>query len=609
MKKLYVNFVVSLVLALGSFASDKKVSMFFSHDIHSHLDNVSRASSIINDVRKTHPNVFLFDGGDFSMGTLYQMLFTTEASELRTLGALGYDAITLGNHEFDYGSQGLHDTLLAAKNSHEYVPRLVLANIDWQHSLSGSALIKQAFDEYGASEYTIVERDGVRIAVFGLFGKNSLDCAPTCELAFFNTIEASKRIIQTIKKNETVDMIVCLSHCGVNKKHSLSEDELLAESIPELDVIISGHAHTLFETPIVKNETFIVSSGSYAKHLGFIELTQKENGRWKLDTYTIFPIDKSVPKDERIAQKLLQFEKKIDTTKLHEYNLSSSEVLAYNSEENSVADTGYLLADTMQMAIEDLEVQTENSNISGTDIPLDMVCVPNGCVRGIYDVGNVTVKDAFASYSLGIGPDGKTGYPLVSVFIKGNELQNIVEIDASISPFLSDNALFLNRLVFHYNPHRFILNKVNKLEFITNDGSIIPIDNKKLYRIAVDLYTAKMLGSILKMTKGLMTIVPRDANGNEIQDFTKQIIYTKNGELKGWQAISYGLQKMKIIQGYKGSRALHKIKDTRLTPTSLFSHTSKTGYIIYAIALVIIACVIFAIIAIVRAKKNRQQNT
>lgn len=108
---------------------EKKIDILFTHDVHSHLDcfkvkkngektktvgGFARMKTLIDEKRKEDPELLLLDGGDFSMGTLYQTINRTEAAELTMMGRLGYDAVTFGNHEFDYRSSGLSEMLISA---------------------------------------------------------------------------------------------------------------------------------------------------------------------------------------------------------------------------------------------------------------------------------------------------------------------------------------------------------------------------------------------------------------------------------------------------------------------------------------------------------------
>lgn len=153
----------------------KRVDIMFTHDAHSHLDSFltqedgenvivggfARIKTLIDEKKAENANLFLFDAGDFSMGTLVQTIFMEEAAELRMLGALGCDVTTFGNHEFDYRSQGLADMLENAASNTDRIPALVLCNVDWE-SMEKDGLtdeqqvLKKAFEVYGVSDYIVV---------------------------------------------------------------------------------------------------------------------------------------------------------------------------------------------------------------------------------------------------------------------------------------------------------------------------------------------------------------------------------------------------------------------------------------------------------------------
>ncbi|MEG0902285.1 MAG: bifunctional metallophosphatase/5'-nucleotidase, partial [Clostridia bacterium] len=96
--------------------------------------------------------------------------------------------------------------------------------------------LKAAFDAYGGAPYTIVERGGLRIGIFGIFGKDAEACAPLSGVAFTNQIDAAKQTVAQLQA-QSADLILCLSHSGTWRNPNQSEDELLAKAVPEIDVI------------------------------------------------------------------------------------------------------------------------------------------------------------------------------------------------------------------------------------------------------------------------------------------------------------------------------------------------------------------------------------
>ena len=170
--------------------------------------------------------------------------------------------------------------------------------------------------------------------------------------------------------------------------------------------------------------------------------------------------------------------------------------------------------------------------------PVDIAVVPSGVLRDSITEGNITVSDAFKILPLGVGKDGISGYPLLSVYLSGKEIKLAAEIDASISPILSFAKLYLTGMSYDFNPNRIILNKVTDVKLF--DGiNKSEIEDDKLYRVVADLYTAQMLSVVNDQSFGLLSITPKDKDGKLVTDFEDHIIYDNNQEeLKMWVALT-----------------------------------------------------------------------
>lgn len=541
--------------------SEDTVDIAFIHDLHSYLDGyyeksgdatqevggVARIKTILDGLRAEDPDIFTFDGGDFSMGTLYQTIYTTQASELRTLGYLGVDATTVGNHEFDCGAQGFYDMFEAALESGDPLPKFVISNIDWDKMeaeglTDDQQLYKDCFEDYGVSEYTIVERGGTRVAVIGIFGKDAITTAPTCVLSFEDQVEAAKKTCAYIKENEDVDMIVALSHSGLGSAGSTnqSEDEALAKEVQDLDLIISAHSHTTLFEPIVVGDVTIVAAGCYGRYVGHVVM-ERDGDNWVYQSYELISIDEGVAKDAEAEEYVAAFRPYVDTEYLQLFGYSWDQVLAYNPYEFESVDDCYINHTEQRLGdiLSDSFVYAANlSDTAAEEGAFDIAVAPSGCIRGSFAPGYVTAADAFNSYSLGFGEDGLSGYPLVSVYLTGEELITACEIDASISDFMTSARLYFSGLSFTYNPNRRILNKVTEVLIVKPDGTTEPIDPDKTYHIAVDLYSMQMLGAVTDMSKGLLKVVPKDKDGNPITDPYAAAIYIDGKELKAWDAVA-----------------------------------------------------------------------
>ena len=611
------------------------VDIVFTHDTHSHLNTFTtvvdgletelggfaRMNTLIEAQRAQNPDTLVIDGGDFSMGTLIQTVFETQAAELRMLGYLGCDVTTFGNHEFDYRSKGLANMLTNAQASGDAVPAMVVCNVDWdtmeaEGLTEGQQRLKDAFAAYGVSDYTVLEKGDVDIAVVGVFGKDALACAPTCELKFEDPIEAVKQTVADIKANEDVDMIVCVSHSGTWEDESKSEDELLAKAVPDLDLILSGHTHTEIEEPIQHGSTYVVSCGEYGKNLGELTLAQQADGRWAMSAYELIPITSDIAVHAATQQTIDIFMDTVDTDYLARFGYTKDQVLAENDivfstqkdlenihEEHNLGD---IIADAYIYAVE---------NAADYDgVPVDLAVVPSGTVRDTYARGDITVEQVFNSFSLGIGADGVPGYPLISVYLTGREIRTAAEIDASVSDFMTTARLYCSGLNFTYNPHRLLLNKVTDV-CLEDDGQRVALEDDKLYRIVADLYSGQMLSAVTDMSYGILAIVPKYADGTPITDF-EDVIITENGrELKAWDSIARYMASFADTDGdgianvpaYYSTTHGRKLVDTSRSPLALLKNPNKFTAV-YAGLLAVAVLLIVLVVLLIRklVKKARR---
>lgn len=641
-KKLVVIWLIAVIvlplmtgMQVWAKAEPKKLDILFTHDTHSHLNSFTtivngekkevggfaKLKTLINEHKKVNPDTLVLDGGDFSMGTLIQTVYDTEAAELRMLGQIGCDVTTLGNHEFDYQSKGLADMLNAAKNSGDTVPSLVLCNVDWdameEAGLSeGQKQIQSAFEKYQVKDYVVVQKGNIKIAVLGVFGKDALVCAPTCELVWKDPVKAAKQTVEKIKKKEKVDMIACVSHSGTWDDADKSEDEILAKEVPDIDLIISGHTHSQLDKPIQHGNTYIVSCGEYGKNLGTISMTQKDDGRWKATSYELIPVSDEVNPDETTQAKIDALMDTVDINYLAKFGYTRKEVLAENDIEfNSLDEMGTkheelnlgdIISDAYVYAVEN------SDNYDGD--PVDVAVVPSGTVRDTYAKGEITVESVYNSFSLGIGKDGLAGYPLISAYLTGKELKLVAEIDASISDFMTIARLYCSGLNFTFNPHRMILNKVTDCYLTGQDGKREEIQDDKLYHVVTDLYTGQMLGSVMDISYGLLSIIPKDKEGNPIEDLEEYAIMEGNQELKAWVAIARYMQSFDDTDGdgianvseYYATTHGRKVVENSRNLVQLLKNPNKFFMLMIGIVTVAVLIVLLLIFFIRKVLRKRR---
>lgn len=647
-KRLCVFGLVAFLTVAGCFAitgmadsKEKEVDVMFLHDTHSHLNEFAtvedektqvlggfaKIKTLINKQKKDNPDTLVLDAGDFSMGTLIQVMYEEEASEIRMLGEIGVDVATFGNHEYDYRAKGLANMLKNAVASGDKLPAMVVCNVDWDSMkkegfTEDQKLLKDAFDNYGVKEYIVLDKNGVKIAITGIFGEDCLDCVPNCPLVFKNPVDALKETVETIQEKEKVDMIACVSHSGTWDNEDKSEDEILAKNVPEVDLIISGHTHTKLDKPIRHGDTYIVSAGEYGKYLGSLSMEQKKDGRWEMDDYELIIVDKDVKADAEAQAKADSFMEKVDSKYLEQFGYTADQVLCTNDIE--FATSGDVGSKHTEMNLGSIMADAYTYSVAKFDItdtrPVDVAVVPAGVIRDTYAKGNVTTENVFNSFSLGIGKDGIAGYPLISIYLTGAELKIAAEIDASISDLMSSARLYTDGLYWTYNPNRMILNKVTDVYLCDVDENCVEIDDDKLYRVVTDFYTSQMLGGVTDLSYGLLSIVPKFADGTPVENYEDAVILTEEGkELKAWVAIAEYMSSFEDTDGdgignvpekYAGKEGRKVVEDSKKVG-DLLKNPNKFFFMVLGIVLVVVAllvAIVFIIAKVVqRVIRKRKQ--
>lgn len=257
--------------------TDAYITILHTNDTHSQVEPIeagkrdgnhagyARRMGIIEQERAKTPNVLLVDAGDFSQGTPYFNLYHGRV-EVDAMNRMGYDAVTLGNHEFDNGV----DTLAAVLKDAKFA--VVSANYDVQ----GTAL------EGIVKPYVILRRGGMKIGLFGL-GVNPQGLVAEKNFApvkYLDPIPVAQEISTLLKEQHHCDLVVCISHMGTFAHGDKPSDTLLAQSTRYIDVIIGGHTHKIVTNHYVENldgdSVLLAQMGKSGARIGKITLKMGE---------------------------------------------------------------------------------------------------------------------------------------------------------------------------------------------------------------------------------------------------------------------------------------------------------------------------------------------
>ena len=237
---------------------------------------------------------------------------------------------------------------------------------------------------------------------------------------------------------------------------------------------------------------------------------------------------------------------------------------------------------------------------------VDVAITAAGVIRGSLPVGNVTVSDVFNAASLGVGTEGE----LIGIYLTGKDLKNAIELDASVQPLMSSAQLFMSGAVYSFNQNRMIFNKVDYARLQRDDGTLEKIDNDKLYFVVAGMYMGQMLGSVEETSMGILTVTPRDEQGNPIavSDLVNYVVKDENGNpLKEWYAIADYLDSM---EGDLDSRYAQpdgrKVVYKSLSPVKLLRGANIFTYIVLVLILGLITAIVFITRAVVRKIRRKK---
>ena len=274
MKRLFLLVLLGLSL-MGYAQQTRQLTILHTSDTHSRIDpipssaadsaaglgGIVRRATFLKQYRAVHPDLLLFDSGDFSQGTPYYTFFQGEV-EVRLMNYMGYTAITIGNHEYDFGLENMARIFRMAEFP------VVCANCDF----TGTPL------EGVVKPYTVVERQGIRIGIFGLSPRLA-GLVPTDkygDVRYLDPIATTREVVKTLREQERCEVVICLSHLGIHIK-GLSDEELVAAT-EGVDLLLGGHTHTVMKEPqnylnAAGQRMTVLHSGDRGTALGEVTLT------------------------------------------------------------------------------------------------------------------------------------------------------------------------------------------------------------------------------------------------------------------------------------------------------------------------------------------------
>ena len=373
-----------------------KTVILHTNDVHGAVEGYAYIAQLKADYEAKGAEVILVDAGDFSQGTTY--VSTTKGADAVTMmNAAGYDVVTLGNHEFDYGYAQLKENMSKAKF------KVVCADV---------------FNEDGTpifdASYTCTTKSGVKVGFFGMETPETQTKANPAlikGLTFATDDAFTKAAADQVAALKDADVVICLAHLGVDAESAPYRSTDLYAAVKGIDFIIDGHSHTVM-TKGEKGEP-IQSTGTAFKNIGVIVI---DNASKKIESNSLFEIKEDTAKDATVAAAAQKIIDRIDK----EYGavFAKSEVVlngakAPNGNRDSETNNGDLITDAMLWKV--------MQNKEGLTVDADhVVAITNGGgIRAAIKPGDVTKKDINT-----VLPFGNT---VVTIYITGEELLEVLE--------------------------------------------------------------------------------------------------------------------------------------------------------------------------------------
>lgn len=450
------NKIVFLVLCLllwcslfsGCADEHAQLTILYINDLHGHLEEfkehqkdkatvggIARIATLVNQVRteveSAGGNVMLLCAGDILQGTPMSLVFKGEP-DIRAMNHMRFDAMVIGNHEFDYGQENLRRLMGLASFP------IISANI-----------LAASTEKLAAVDYVVNSYGDLDVAVFGLTtDETPISTHPknVRDLEFLPPIEIARELVPVLRGK--ADVVIALTHLG------FEEDMRLAEEVPGIDVIVGGHSHTRLDSALVLGQTLICQAYEYGMYVGRADIKISKGHLTEMRS-ALIPVDNSVEIDPEIAELVTGYARRLGEELEKTVGVA---VVHLEGERNSVrnreTNLGDLITDAMRTA-------------TGADVAI----TNGGSIRSSIDRGEITTKEILTALPF--------GGQLVTMNLTGRQIAGVLDRAANLSP---GSGAFLQVSGVSY---RMAAGKAKNVRIAGQ-----PLDEKRSYRVATNDFLA-----------------------------------------------------------------------------------------------------------------------
>ncbi len=399
----------------------------------------ARLTTKINALRQSAKDAglptLLVDSGDYLMGTVYDLTLGSSPAAFYFMEFMKYDAITMGNHEFDYGPAGLAAILNNARgeDGQGFTVPIVATNMATDGEAGTADDDLEAIIDAGVIQNTMMMTldNGLKVGIIGLFGKNAqADVPQSAPVTFNHDFDFIQSKVDYLKNDMGVHIVIALSHSGITQPgdNPGGDDYVLAQNITGIDVIASGHEHEMTEEIVEVNGTRIICAGYYGRSVAELDLTVVIGTGVTDATLANHAIDDSVAGDEVMHFIVGMFDGGINSELAPQLGIGINDVIAGSGSPNLGKPVG-----SNESGIGNLVADSLRYMLGGREGAIGIVA--NGVIRNGFAAGQqITFADMYSVLPLGMSPDPAnqniTGYPLMQVYLSGAHVKNACQLAA-----------------------------------------------------------------------------------------------------------------------------------------------------------------------------------
>ncbi len=420
---------------------NQTLTILHTNDTHSTLfpygpldawGGIARISTLIKEMKAENSNVLTLNTGDVFVGT-FEFNKYLGYPELKIMDRM-YDAMCLGNHEFDFGLEALLGILSGQLGGGDEVKLPILcANVN----LTGSSL------QYFVKPYITKQVGGLKVGLFGVVNYDGLNYSPEVYDLLSDPFAAAGEAVYKLKYVEGVDIVICLSHLG--KMYDLAGLTL----VPGIDIIVGGHTHDALFQPLVVNDKIIVQAGEFGHYLGYLNIGY-DGTQVKLLNGGLLAVDKNVRKDPSLLATLNALRDGIVMDPRFGPVYSEHVATApWDLEERWQLDRperdtalGNLVADAIREAV------------AGAGFPADIGLEANGYIAYKIHRGKVVGNDIMKAVPYGYDQVSGLGFKLDTVLLAGAQILAGLEYSVSMVEYTDDASMQVSGLTFEYDSTR-----------------------------------------------------------------------------------------------------------------------------------------------------------